>query len=106
VYLTLQEYRLPCHLVANASQVLAHSQLLAAAWGTAPVERNHCLRVSRVNLCRNLKHDPAQQRQLTQETGAGYWLLHRAIRVEADRPTGRAREPTGPSRAGPAANPS
>ena len=75
VHLTLLEYRLLTHLIANAGKVLTHRQMLKAVWGPSHVEDNHYLRVYMGNLRQKLEAVPAAPQYLLTETAVGYWLL-------------------------------
>lgn len=72
VHLTPIEYRLLGVLIANASRVLTHRQLLREVWGAGYGDRNHYLRVYVGHLRQKLEADPARPRYLLTETGIGY----------------------------------
>lgn len=72
VHLTPIEYRLLTLLVANASRVLTHRQLLREVWGPNHVEHAHYLRVYMAGLRRKLEDDPTLPRHIRTESGVGY----------------------------------
>ena len=72
VHLTAIEYRLLAVLLANASRVLTHRQLLKQVWGPAYVESTHYLRVYVAHLRDKLEVDATRPQHILTETGVGY----------------------------------
>jgi two-component system, OmpR family, KDP operon response regulator KdpE len=75
VHLTPIEYRLLALLIANASRVLTHRQILREVWGPSHAEDTHYLRVYMTGLRRKLEKNPSLPRHLMTETGIGYRLV-------------------------------
>ena len=75
VHLTPIEYRLLAQLIAHASRVLTHRQLLNEVWGPGHAQDSHYLRVYMASLRRKLEPDPNRPRHLRTESGVGYRLV-------------------------------
>jgi two-component system KDP operon response regulator KdpE len=73
-HLTPIEYRLLVALISKAGQVVSHTELLRAGWGSAKVDQPHYLRVFMTGLRRKIEIDPARPKYLLTETGVGYRL--------------------------------
>jgi two-component system KDP operon response regulator KdpE len=74
VHLTPIEYRLLLALLERAGQVVSHTELLKAGWGTGHLDQQHYLRIYMTGLRRKLERNPAQPEYLLTETGVGYRL--------------------------------
>ncbi|MGE5526031.1 MAG: response regulator [Rhodospirillaceae bacterium] len=72
VHLTAIEYRLLSVLVANASRVLTHRQLLREVWGPGYADSTHYLRVYIARLREKLERDATRPQFILTETGIGY----------------------------------
>jgi two-component system KDP operon response regulator KdpE len=72
VHLTAIEYRLLAVLVANASRVLTHRQLLKDVWGAGYMDSTHYLRVYIARLREKLERDATRPQYILTETGVGY----------------------------------
>ena len=74
VTLTTTEYRLLCHLVRNAGQVLPHETLLARVWGREYTDEINYLKVYVSRLRAKLEDDPRNPQHILTEHGVGYWF--------------------------------
>ena len=74
VSLTGTEYRLLCHLVRNAGQVMTHELLLARVWGREYTDEIDYLKVYISRLRGKLEEDPRNPKNILTEYGVGYWF--------------------------------
>jgi two-component system sensor histidine kinase KdpD len=74
IHLTPKEYAVLSELAKHPGRVLAHAQLLRAAWGPAQEKQTDYLRVAVRGLRQKLELDPAHPRLILNEPSVGYRL--------------------------------